>query len=229
MSLKTMIKHTAGGRKPRPDVNPHHYHRNNRSPPSMSPPGSMFTRSRTPATGLKTGRSTARCVAACHLNTLPGYVPACSRPKPPQGRKAPRGCLEHAAEAIQRPAGAGHPGVRQGTPAGGTALFFPEELSTTPLRPEPRRNPSKFQKGLVYPGNQAWKCKQPVTSRLSPRLTPSVRGHGQGAGQARLYQNQGRFRFPCGEDYGLVCFVDSDREIGEVTERSIEIPRASNT
>ena len=45
----------------------------------------------------------------------------------------------------------------------------------------------------------------------------------KGWSEARLYQNQGRFRFPCGEDYGLVCFVDGDQEIGEVTERSIEI------
>jgi hypothetical protein len=45
----------------------------------------------------------------------------------------------------------------------------------------------------------------------------------KGWSEARLYQNQGRFRFPCGEDYGLVCFVDGDQEIGEVTERFIEI------
>ena len=39
---------------------------------------------------------------------------------------------------------AGHPGVRQGTPAGSTALFFPKNYQPPALRPEPRRNPSKF-------------------------------------------------------------------------------------
>ena len=38
-----------------------------------------------------------------------------------------------------------------------------------------------------------------------------------------LYQNRGRIRFPSGQDYGLVCFVDGDRSIGEVTGQSIEI------
>jgi len=40
---------------------------------------------------------------------------------------------------------------------------------------------------------------------------------------ARLYQNRGRFRFPCGEDYGLVCFVDANERIGQVTRQYIEI------
>ncbi len=39
----------------------------------------------------------------------------------------------------------------------------------------------------------------------------------------RLYRNRGRFRSPCGEDYGLVCFVDGDERIGEITCQSIEI------
>jgi hypothetical protein len=39
----------------------------------------------------------------------------------------------------------------------------------------------------------------------------------------RLYQNRGRFRFPLGEDYGLVCFVGEDECLGEVTTRYIEI------
>lgn len=38
-----------------------------------------------------------------------------------------------------------------------------------------------------------------------------------------LYQNRGRFKFPCGEDYGLVCFLEGDRLIGEVSRQSIEI------
>lgn len=44
-----------------------------------------------------------------------------------------------------------------------------------------------------------------------------------GWSEPRLFQNRGRFRFPCGQDYGLVCFLDDGRTIGEVTERYIEI------
>ena len=45
----------------------------------------------------------------------------------------------------------------------------------------------------------------------------------KGWSEARLYQNQGRFRFPSGEDYGLVCFVEGSQRIGEMTARYIEI------
>lgn len=41
--------------------------------------------------------------------------------------------------------------------------------------------------------------------------------------ESSLYQNRGRFKFPCGEDYGLVSFLEGDRLIGEVTRQSIEI------
>ena len=40
---------------------------------------------------------------------------------------------------------------------------------------------------------------------------------------SRLYQNRGRFGFPLGEDWGLVCFVDDDERLGEVTARYIEV------
>jgi len=38
-----------------------------------------------------------------------------------------------------------------------------------------------------------------------------------------LYQNRGQFRFPYGEDYGLVCFIGEEQRIGEVTKQYIEI------
>jgi len=38
-----------------------------------------------------------------------------------------------------------------------------------------------------------------------------------------LYQNRGRFRFPLGQDWGLVCFVEPKEHIGRVTEEHIEI------
>jgi hypothetical protein len=42
-----------------------------------------------------------------------------------------------------------------------------------------------------------------------------------------LYQTKGRFRFPCGQDFGLVCFLEKVENIGEVTKQYIEIIRPS--
>jgi len=44
-----------------------------------------------------------------------------------------------------------------------------------------------------------------------------------GWSERRLYQNRGELRFPCGEDYGLVCFIGEAQRIGEVTKQYIEI------
>jgi len=86
------------------------------------------------------------------------------------------------------------------------------------------------KKDWIYPAKEAWKCMQPVTSRAVAKVD-AIRDKAMACGwsEARLYQNQGRFRFPCGQDYGLVCFVDEDREIGTVTKQSIEIIHGANT
>ena len=44
-----------------------------------------------------------------------------------------------------------------------------------------------------------------------------------GWNEAQLYQTRGRFRFPFGSDYGLVCFIGYDKRVGEVTKQHIEI------
>ena len=192
----------------------------------MSPPESTSTRLRTPATGLKTGRSTARCVAVCRLNTLPGYVPAWSPPKAAhKAGKLPEDAwntLRKRFNALQELA------IREfGKESLQEVLqsFSPKNYRPPALRPEPQDKPVDVpRKDWIYPGNQAWKCKQPVTSQAVAKVdTIREEAMAKGWSEARLYQNQGRFRFPCGEDYGLVCFVDGDQEIGEVTERSIEI------
>ena len=99
------------------------------------------------------------------------------------------------------------------------------------LNPKTYEAPAKHQKkDWIYPAEEAWKCKQPVTSRDVAKVD-AIRDEAEAKGwqEARLYQNQGRFRFPCGQDYGLVCFVDGDQEIGAVTERFIEIIHGAGT
>ena len=41
--------------------------------------------------------------------------------------------------------------------------------------------------------------------------------------EAELYQTRGRFPFPCGQQYGLVCFLSRGQRVGKVTEKNIEI------
>ena len=40
---------------------------------------------------------------------------------------------------------------------------------------------------------------------------------------AQLYQNRGSVMFQCGQDYGLVCFLKDDSELGRVTRDFVEI------
>lgn len=40
-----------------------------------------------------------------------------------------------------------------------------------------------------------------------------------------LYRNRGRLRFPYGQDYGLVCFLGGDAEIGDISRDAVTIRR----
>jgi len=81
-------------------------------------------------------------------------------------------------------------------------------------------SPTEFR----FPEDGEWA----FTQRVEPKAIRQVntirdRAVLYGWTESRLYQNRGRFRFPCGDDYGLVCFLDNGRSIGEVTEKHIEI------
>jgi hypothetical protein len=89
---------------------------------------------------------------------------------------------------------------------------------------EPSQSAEPVRKDWLFPAGQAWKCRRTVTSQVVAKVDAiGDAAMAKGWSEARLYQNQGRFRFPCGEDYGLVCFVDGSRRIGEITARYIEI------
>ena len=90
-----------------------------------------------------------------------------------------------------------------------------------PVAPEERLPPdSRF----LYPKNGEWQFTQEVSSQAIAKVD-AIRDAAISLGwsEARLYQNRGSLRFPYGQDYGLVCFVDGDVRIGEVTQQSIEI------
>lgn len=76
----------------------------------------------------------------------------------------------------------------------------------------------------LYPKDGDWRFTQNVPPSAVAKVN-AIRDQALSFGwsEARLYQNQGRYRFPCGQDYGLVCFVDENVRIGEVTRQYIEI------
>ena len=76
----------------------------------------------------------------------------------------------------------------------------------------------------LYPKDGEWRFTEKVPQSAVDKVD-AIRDQALTLGwsEARLYQNRGRFRFPCGEDYGLVCFVDANERIGEVTRQYIEI------
>ena len=76
-------------------------------------------------------------------------------PSRAQGRKAPRGCLEHAG-SDSTPAGAGHPGVRQGTLQEVLHSFSRRTINHPRFVPEPQGETRRSsQKGLDLSRNQA--------------------------------------------------------------------------
>ena len=90
----------------------------------------------------------------------------------------------------------------------------PPELTRTPPTVPPH----------LFPEHGDWKFTQPVRLSTVPKVD-AIRDQALSLGwsEAQLYQNRGRFRFPCGQDYGLVCFLEEDKRIGKVTRQSIEI------
>ncbi len=98
------------------------------------------------------------------------------------------------------------------------------------LQGPPATPPAAQRERHIYPKEGDWPFTHPVPPSAVAKVdTVREEAMAKGWREARLYQNRGRFRFPCGEDYGLVCFVDGDEEIGAVTERFIEIIHGAGT
>ncbi len=90
-----------------------------------------------------------------------------------------------------------------------------QEAKMAPVEPIPEH---------LFPANGNFR----FTHRVSPEAVGKVDAIKDQAlaldwTEPTLYQNRDKFKFPCGEDYGLVCFLESERQIGEVTRQSIEI------
>ena len=99
-------------------------------------------------------------------------------------------------------------------PGNGQPTDAPPPLKSSPPAAPPYR----------FPEDGDWAFTQPIRSSAIPKVD-AIRDQALSLGwsEAQLYRNRGRFRFPCGQDYGLVCFLEDDKRIGEVTRQSIEI------
>ena len=80
------------------------------------------------------------------------------------------------------------------------------------------------QADWTYPADGAWKYTEPVTAQALDKVD-AIRDQALALewSEARLYQNRGRSRFPCGHDYGLVCFLDGDQSVGSITTAFVEL------
>ena len=76
----------------------------------------------------------------------------------------------------------------------------------------------------IYPVEGDWSVTQPVLVAAVAKVD-AIREQALALGwsEAQLYQNRGRYAFPYGQDYGLVCFLDDGDQVGEITRESIEI------
>ena len=81
----------------------------------------------------------------------------------------------------------------------------------------------------LFPADGEWPFTEPVASE-AVGMVDAIRDQALALGwsEAGLYQNRGVLRFPCGHDYGLVCFLHSGARVGEVTEQWIEIINLSD-
>jgi len=86
------------------------------------------------------------------------------------------------------------------------------------------------QPSHLYPAHGGWRFTEAVSPEAVAKAD-AVREQALAAGwsEVQLYQNRGRYSFPCGQDYGLVCFLHGDDQVGEITRQSIEIINARGT
>lgn len=98
-----------------------------------------------------------------------------------------------------------------GMPAAGENLAIPEP--SIPGQPE-----------YLFPDNGDWSHSARIMADARDKVD-AIRDEALKLGwtEAGLYQNRGRYPFPYGQDYGLICFLSGGRAIGEVTAQSIEI------
>ena len=75
-----------------------------------------------------------------------------------------------------------------------------------------------------FPASGEFPCRKQVTFHALGEVD-AIRDEALNLGwtDTQLYGTRGRFTFPCGPGYGVVCFIHRDQRIGQVAARHIEI------
>ncbi len=103
------------------------------------------------------------------------------------------------------------------------------------LRPKHYDGPKapRWSRGVVATGADTGRSvvhRGVCAKVVSPRAVAQVdairdQAFALGWSHASLYATHGRFAFPCGQDYGLVCFLGVEDRIANVTHEYVEILR----
>ncbi len=108
--------------------------------------------------------------------------------------------------------------------------YTQQELNIMALvKNEKYQDASDILPDLNYPTNEKWKFTEKV-DLLDYLKVWEIKDTASASGwsQADLFQNRGQFPMPCGQDYGLICFLRG-RVIGKITSDAIELLSDKNS
>ncbi len=107
--------------------------------------------------------------------------------------------------------------------------YTQQELNIMELvKNEKHQDASDILPDLNYPADGKWKFSENV-DLLDYLKVWEIKDAAMSSGwsYADLFQNRGEYPMPCGQDYGLVCFVHG-RNIGDITADDIELISKKN-
>jgi len=134
----------------------------------------------------------------------------------PKTYPAPTRCSEESSPRIPGNGDVERPGQKEKT----------DEQKAVERSPRPKKLPPDLDQTFHFPETEdpALPFHQHVRSSALTKVR-AIEGQALSAGWTlpELYQNQGRFRFPYGQDWGIACFIDPDQKLGAVTSHSIEL------
>lgn len=104
------------------------------------------------------------------------------------------------------------------------------EAARTRLSQLPMESPNKStgilhrRSEFVYPSKSTLPVRREVTYHALGEVD-AIRDEALALGwtEDSLYGTRGRFAFPCGPGYGVICFIHDDQRIGKVSDRTIQL------
>ena len=115
----------------------------------------------------------------------------------------------------------GHTRTNERTEPDDSATDSGSKVSRQPAR---KRQPDRSEHAYPEEPDPALPFFQPVRPSALEKVQ-AIEKEALAAGwtPGELYRNRGRYRFPYGQDFGIVCFIDPDQRLGQVTPEKIEL------